>query len=299
MASAPPAKKQKVAAYAKAAIEYHVHSILLKLYSEFFRKFLDSPDKITGERAAGSGFRYFWATEVDQDGKDCHLAAVSSQNSERLGTTYRGAVDYQQHLFKTLLCAIYNKPYTFRSADELLDLTKMADYYRALPILSRTLDGAMVNSPYLMEDIKGSASALLVAAVKLRNALLFRECVVWTVSIWSNREPEKDIVDPKLRIIERKGIRDRFLVDLREDIETATEESYDDDSESILLPEYFRKLREGLYNMAITDSLREVCKTNLVLNKNIISGSRGYESKFFCAEIGDDELPWTIDETSW
>jgi hypothetical protein len=145
------------------------------------------------------------------------------------------------------------------------------------------------------------------------------------VSIWSNREPEKDIVDPKLRIIvrnayrsvvtkvanvqyhlantlaqqERKGIRDRFLVDLREDIETATEESYDDDSESILLPVYFRKLQEGLYNMAITDSLREVCKTNLVLNKNIISGSRGYESKFFCAEIGDDELPWTIDETSW
>jgi hypothetical protein len=100
MASAPPAKKQKVAAYAKAAIvfqapgfkldvclkafdqEYHVHSILLKLYSEFFRKFLDSPDKITGERAAGSGFRYFWATEVDQDGKDWHLVAVSSQNSE-------------------------------------------------------------------------------------------------------------------------------------------------------------------------------------------------------------------------
>jgi hypothetical protein len=124
-----------------------------------------------------------------------------------LGTTYRGAVDYQQHLFKTLLCAIYNKPYTFRSADELLDLTKMADYYRALPILSRTLDGAMVNSPYLMEDIKGSASALLVAAVKLRNALLFRECVVWTVSIWSNRDSEKDIVDPKLRIIVRNAYR--------------------------------------------------------------------------------------------
>jgi hypothetical protein len=65
----------------------------------------------------------------------------------------------------------------------------------------------MVNSPYLMEDIKGSASALLVAAVKLRNALLFRECVVWTVSIWSNREPEKDIVDPKLRIIVRNAYR--------------------------------------------------------------------------------------------
>jgi hypothetical protein len=47
---------------------------------------------------------------------------------------------------------------------------------------------------------------------------------------------------------------------LREDIKSATEESYDDDSKSVFLPVYFQKLHEGLYGSKITESLREVTK---------------------------------------
>lgn len=54
--------------------EFHCHSIILKLYSAFFRKFLDSPDK---KNEAFSGFRYNWVTKVDSDETWSVVAAES------------------------------------------------------------------------------------------------------------------------------------------------------------------------------------------------------------------------------
>lgn len=45
--------------------EYHVHSVILKLFSAYFRKFLDSPDK-PGKPASAS-FQYEYATAPDDD----------------------------------------------------------------------------------------------------------------------------------------------------------------------------------------------------------------------------------------
>ena len=60
--------------------EFHVHSIILKLYSAFFRKFLDSPDKAAAAEAAAVNpsiispelimpkkFKYEWVTKLDED----------------------------------------------------------------------------------------------------------------------------------------------------------------------------------------------------------------------------------------
>lgn len=47
-------------------LELHVHSIILKLNSAFFRKFLDSPEKQHVKSTAP--FTYEWATEIDDDG---------------------------------------------------------------------------------------------------------------------------------------------------------------------------------------------------------------------------------------
>jgi hypothetical protein len=84
MATPPPAKKQKVAkvkapvVFKQAGLgspdtclvvfeqEFHVHSTILKLYSAFFRKFLDSPDK--AHATSTKNFKYFWVTEVENDG---------------------------------------------------------------------------------------------------------------------------------------------------------------------------------------------------------------------------------------
>lgn len=54
--------------------EYHVHSVLLKIHSGFFRAFLDSPEK---EFPASSKFAYGWVTELDDEG-GWHLVAAQS-----------------------------------------------------------------------------------------------------------------------------------------------------------------------------------------------------------------------------
>lgn len=46
--------------------EFHVHSAVLRLRSAFFRRFLDSPDKIPAP--AGAKFQYEYISVVDDDG---------------------------------------------------------------------------------------------------------------------------------------------------------------------------------------------------------------------------------------
>lgn len=48
--------------------EYHVHSVVLKLHSAYFWKFLDSPDK-TDDPPTGTAFKYEWVTKVDEEDK--------------------------------------------------------------------------------------------------------------------------------------------------------------------------------------------------------------------------------------
>ncbi len=46
--------------------EFHVHSVILKLHSNFFRKFLDSPEKEAAPPS--SPFKYDYASVTDADG---------------------------------------------------------------------------------------------------------------------------------------------------------------------------------------------------------------------------------------
>jgi hypothetical protein len=62
--------------------EFHVHSVVLKLYSAFFRKFLDPSNKEEAAPATlGIKFRYEWVTEIDEDGNGWHLISESSKAS--------------------------------------------------------------------------------------------------------------------------------------------------------------------------------------------------------------------------
>lgn len=59
--------------------------------------------------------------------------------------------------FNLLLSAIYNRPCELRHPDYLSILTELAEYYCALPILSRTLDGSLINSPNFCQQVRGYA----------------------------------------------------------------------------------------------------------------------------------------------
>lgn len=88
--------------------EFHVHSILLKLHSAYFRKFLDSPDKapkVTNAVSAGAtegigsttadssrislkgpqgSYKYHWVSKIDGDDRSSwYLTAAKSDASHR------------------------------------------------------------------------------------------------------------------------------------------------------------------------------------------------------------------------
>jgi hypothetical protein len=47
---------------------FHVHSVVLKMHSAFFFKFLDSLDKKPTDTVAPGAFKYEWVTKIDEDG---------------------------------------------------------------------------------------------------------------------------------------------------------------------------------------------------------------------------------------
>jgi hypothetical protein len=58
--------------------EFHVNSVILKLYSAFFRRFLDPANK-EDETPHSSQFKYEWVSEIDEDGTGWHLVSESSK----------------------------------------------------------------------------------------------------------------------------------------------------------------------------------------------------------------------------
>ncbi|TVY18351.1 hypothetical protein LARI1_G004430 [Lachnellula arida] len=245
--------------------EFHVHSVVLKLYSAFFRKFLDSPDKATAaagarhsstallESITPSKFKYEWVTKFDEtvSGEDadtndviswylvaatgaskvslslsCHhdcnfpclakeslrrCKAAQSQGErlhERVLTsigqettdisTFKGDKVPELRAFEKLFCAFYIKQYEIEDFNELETITRQADYYCALPMLSRSLDGALWRSEVLVYTIKAEPCRAFTLAAKLRNALLFRESLIWVLGPWGD-ESWKSLGDPKLK----------------------------------------------------------------------------------------------------
>ncbi|KAG4412199.1 hypothetical protein IFR04_014659 [Cadophora malorum] len=129
MADPPAAKKQKVSKPIVFATpgyqpdvrlvvfdqDFHIHSILLKLRSAYFRKYLDSPDKApkvtntistgatNGDRSMSAdssrislkgpqgSFKYHWVTEIDGDDKSSwYLTAAKSDTSSSTSPDFSG-----------------------------------------------------------------------------------------------------------------------------------------------------------------------------------------------------------------
>lgn len=83
---------------------------------------------------------------------------------------------------------MYCRVVTFESAEHLIRITKLADYYIALPVLSRVLDETLVRnrSRGLTTDIHANALNLLPAACKLRYASLLRDCMCLLMGPWNS-----------------------------------------------------------------------------------------------------------------
>ncbi|APA09303.1 predicted protein [Sclerotinia sclerotiorum 1980 UF-70] len=124
--------------------EYHAHPIILKLNSAYFRKFLDSADKVPAVKR--SLFSYDYVTVVDADGEWSLEAVKSSPHSLNHPSTNNPKAprteSSERSAFETLLFVFYNRPYIIGSYDCFMDIYRLADFYCALPAFSHSLDSA-------------------------------------------------------------------------------------------------------------------------------------------------------------
>ncbi|KAH7319452.1 hypothetical protein BKA65DRAFT_556872 [Rhexocercosporidium sp. MPI-PUGE-AT-0058] len=202
--------------------EFQLSSVPLKLYSAFFRKFLDSPDKATAiednasalagpdavSRARAGGphkFLYHWVTVVDgEKSESWHLVACNPQNEQSNVSNYSGNKSKQLSAFSIILSAIHTLPYSITDSHQLTTITELADYYRALPIVSCSLDAALYKSPGPLSEIS-DCSDVITAASKLRNKLLFKASLIYLVGEWNFGDGDFSVVkDRKLQKLARK-----------------------------------------------------------------------------------------------
>ena len=209
-------------------------------------------------------------------------------------------------MFETMLCAIYVKPYHILSYDDLFTLTELADFYCALPIVSRTLDMAFHSSQDFVNRIPDDRCKVFVLAAKLRNKLLFREALVWIVGPWTLPN-YKRLEDPKLRKIAHRAYTEitSKIADINYHLlTTISDEVHEVDTSlqdievkqamdkaalkvvnrsDICMPRYFRELYHALKEFdeyteweTLFESIKDLRKCNLVLNRGSFeSGKKG------------------------
>ncbi len=297
--------------------------------------------------------QYKWISKVDDDRK-WHLVADSQkvrssyililcspkhtdrmiQNKPFDHEKFKGDTGFEAAVFEKLLCAIYNRSYIIGSTKDLVILTEFADYYCVLPIVSRTLDGALLESPEFVHNIKKDPCTVFETAAKLRNKVLFREALIWVVGPWTSPN-FKNLSDPRLRQVARcvygeiatkvsnssGRIMDGFIgsgndiwsENFHNGIYAPQEPltlggSYLRGRPRLSFPCFFRNIDTCSGHLMPRNffdddlELSELLKNNLVLNRlELRSGDEDEEEAdyFLCAEIEDEDLPWDITELDW
>jgi hypothetical protein len=83
---------------------------------------------------------------------------------------FTGSPSEQQETFRKLLCAVFSRPYDIGHVYDLQVMTKHAEYYCCLPIVSHSLWGPLVNSPKLGQVIDHDQGMLTAVAKIFRHA---------------------------------------------------------------------------------------------------------------------------------
>ncbi|TVY78170.1 hypothetical protein LSUE1_G004185 [Lachnellula suecica] len=316
--------------------EYHVHSITMKTHSAFFRKFLDSPDKVAAKsiNTMFSKFKYEWETKVDTDGTwslTCYSKSPDLVNYSKL----KGSnvdVHAENQAFYILLQAIHNKPFVINSPQELDAATKLADYYCALPAFSNAVSGALIRSPALISSLDFDAFDMIQTAMKLRNAALFRDCVIHLLgpfhepqfilpALWIDADADllrlKDILSAlhdklwgKIARVDHEilstvfGDAERGLnVWYHDAVKDAATSSQVPDEYGFLvvnLPKYYYEM---YHNPKVLESVKRhiapLLRVNLQLGTRGVAQAEVSNCWFLCVTVKDEDLPWDVKQEYW
>ncbi|CAG8958365.1 hypothetical protein HYFRA_00011042 [Hymenoscyphus fraxineus] len=168
---------------------FHVNSAILKYQSEFFKTFLDSPDK-SGLIDKDCQFPYRWISIVDEDEQWSLVWDHPDPEKKPTDSSEISDTSAEIRRFKTLLDIFYGKMVAFESADDLARIIEWADYYRALPVARGAIMMALTNDKdgrllyELLQYMRDDASYVLYLASKLEHRKLVRECLIHVVGDW-------------------------------------------------------------------------------------------------------------------
>jgi hypothetical protein len=219
-------------------------------------------------------------------------------------------------------------PYTFSDIEDIIRLTSISDYYRALPIVSRTLTDALLKSAcvkYIYDD--DNTHRLLEAAAKLRHESLFRDCLAWTVNPWAapkylklsdfkfKKAADKVHQDITTKVAEAHRM---ILCEIGEDSDRypsteeklATAKSAARNSsvgvanhyraEVIHLPQYFYEIHSSRNFSRSSLPPEVVLRSNLTFSGDRARPGYGFwQDYFFCGEVADEDILWDRTETDW
>ncbi|KAL2063645.1 hypothetical protein VTL71DRAFT_5450 [Oculimacula yallundae] len=338
--SAPPAKKQKTMGINnKPPIvfntpgypldvrlevfdqDFHLSLAPLKLYSAFFRKFLDSPDKAADSGGACTKLTYHWTTEVDGEENDTwHLCDIRKAVQSDV-TKYSGDIELQISAFAIILSAIHAKPYSILNFERLRLVTELADYYLALSIVSRTLDAALYRSQDFVAELKDFPCEVITAASKLRNELLFRECLPFLTGPWHQpaylqmpkTKLRKVIHHVWLEVAAKVGETFRALTD---DIEDEKRKGDNETACIFAAGASMQNLASSSVYVSLPRMLKEIDEKTLwksgefakrmngLLRNNLVLTSQFYaedylQDHFLSAAIDNEDLPWDVNEENF
>ncbi|TGO39697.1 hypothetical protein BHYA_0049g00330 [Botrytis hyacinthi] len=171
-------------------LQLHVHSVILKLHSAFFRRFLDPPGRDDKDENTGS-FKYEWVTLYDDDGSwslfDARNIKHDNPSSNLMPRQIKRTQKLHETAFISFIGTFYGKLWVIKNTEALQLVTELADYYCALPAVSKSMHGAFSISPEFCKGIFFSNKlTLLNLAFKLRSPELFRECMICLVGRWQD-----------------------------------------------------------------------------------------------------------------
>jgi hypothetical protein len=332
------------------------------LHSAFFLKFLNPPNNSNPSPVASRGsFKYHWVTKIDEDGswvlgssadKEVGISISASPTllldfpivyfldsqlmANRLKVpvgnikAFVGNQNKEETAFEKLLLAFYNRPFQITDLAELICMTKLADYYCSLPVLSSALCTAILRSDGLCHKICTVPTEFLSIANKLRNDVLFKEALI--LSLGPFHRPQYLLLsDVELKVIAENAYNclssqvlkaqslivgfSVFYSGLAQTCQNFTKMSLLSGQKKPCWPQYFRNLESSpsvpLQIQGGLSSENERSEFNVALGalmKNQLqfdksgaqSGRPGrFKEYFLCSEIGDEVLPWDPEEVDW
>lgn len=217
----------------------------------------------------------------------------------------------QVFVFECFLQALYGNPYHIVNLNHLLIVTQFADYYCALPAVSKTLTATICNINEI--DWVQDAKVLANMAIKFRHRQLLEDCVniiagrrAKFTKYWRDDLQDLEPVVQKLvRMVSDRidtvvaGTHERFMrLALHPTMRSILSEITDYAS----LPEYYWKIYQiYLYNSSAMNDGKDVLAKRLTFDRRIASqpGENDYRDYFLCGWLEEADLPWDPTQQDW